>query len=247
MLCVCCCYEKSVEDLAVQCTLHLLYCNNLLYSIYDNTQQRQEGPGRNFTWACKLSSSEPRAVAMYSTCTRSAWHVLILVFNYGRRRSRPFYPASLRPSTTHVRLRSHGAGIQACQGIHLQGSKGQAEGWAAARRCVAGEGEGGREEEGRRLCARLVRRAHVVALLFLILSTHAVKVIAPKKKAAVDLAKQKKKQTASLTRKIETDMAGRAAGGGPLSIMKSVGDEANAAREKERQKKLAKQKATGRA
>lgn len=73
------------------------------------------------------------------------------------------------------------------------------------------------------------------------------RVIAPKKKSAVNLASQKKKQTASLTRKIESDMAGRAAGGGPLTIMKKLGEEVNEAKQAEKEKKLAKAKAKGRA
>ena len=55
------------------------------------------------------------------------------------------------------------------------------------------------------------------------------------------------KQTASLTKQIEADMAGRASGGGPLTIMKQLGDSVNAEKQKEKERKAAKAKAKGRA
>ncbi|PWN48899.1 hypothetical protein IE53DRAFT_411992 [Violaceomyces palustris] len=50
------------------------------------------------------------------------------------------------------------------------------------------------------------------------------RVIPPKKQAAVNQAKLVKKNTASLTSKIESEMATRAASGGPLTIMKKAAD-----------------------
>ncbi|PWN96313.1 hypothetical protein FA09DRAFT_284428, partial [Tilletiopsis washingtonensis] len=50
------------------------------------------------------------------------------------------------------------------------------------------------------------------------------KVIPPKKTAAVKHAGHVRKQTASLTSRIETEMAGRASRGGPLTIMKGAAD-----------------------
>lgn len=55
------------------------------------------------------------------------------------------------------------------------------------------------------------------------------------------------KQQASLTRRIEGEMAGRASGGGPLTIMKKVADNVNEEKEKEKQRKEAKRKEKGRA
>ncbi|KAN0061397.1 hypothetical protein ACQY0O_006244 [Thecaphora frezii] len=62
------------------------------------------------------------------------------------------------------------------------------------------------------------------------------RVIAPKKAAAVSIANQKKKQTASLTSKIEQEMAGRAASGGPLTIMKKAADGALEAQKRDKKK-----------
>ncbi|CBQ68605.1 conserved hypothetical protein [Sporisorium reilianum SRZ2] len=50
------------------------------------------------------------------------------------------------------------------------------------------------------------------------------RVIAPKKKAAVQAAKTKQKQTASITARIEQEMVSRASKGGPLTIMKKAAD-----------------------
>lgn len=55
------------------------------------------------------------------------------------------------------------------------------------------------------------------------------------------------KQTASLTHEIEAEMAGRASGGGPLTIMKKLGDKVNEEKQKEKERKAAKAKAKGRA
>ncbi|KDN52069.1 hypothetical protein K437DRAFT_221240 [Tilletiaria anomala UBC 951] len=67
------------------------------------------------------------------------------------------------------------------------------------------------------------------------------RVIAAKKTAAVKDAQAKRKQTASLTSRVEQEMAGRAASGGPLTIMKKAADgaasEAAKKREKEAKKK----------
>ncbi|SNX85746.1 related to UPF0390 protein UM03986 [Melanopsichium pennsylvanicum] len=50
------------------------------------------------------------------------------------------------------------------------------------------------------------------------------RVIAPKKKAAVQAHKTKQKQTASITARIEQEMVSRASKGGPLTIMKRAAD-----------------------
>jgi hypothetical protein len=55
------------------------------------------------------------------------------------------------------------------------------------------------------------------------------------------------KQTASLTHQIEADMAGRASGGGPLTIMKELGEKVKAENEREHARKVAKAKAKVRA
>ncbi|UZJ57309.1 hypothetical protein CBS101457_006629 [Exobasidium rhododendri] len=73
------------------------------------------------------------------------------------------------------------------------------------------------------------------------------KVIAPRKRNAIQEAGQKRKQTASLVKQIEADMAGRASGGGPLTIMKDVGDKANKERQAEKERKAAKKAEKGRA
>ncbi|KAL9931288.1 hypothetical protein V8E36_009798 [Tilletia maclaganii] len=46
--------------------------------------------------------------------------------------------------------------------------------------------------------------------------------IAPKKTAAVKEAREQRKNNASMTQKVEAEMAGRASSGGPLTIMKKV-------------------------
>lgn len=73
------------------------------------------------------------------------------------------------------------------------------------------------------------------------------RVIAPRKKQAVSEASKKKQQTASLTQRIEAEMAGRAAGGGPLTIMKELGQKVSEESRKEKERKIAKAKAKGRA
>jgi hypothetical protein len=61
------------------------------------------------------------------------------------------------------------------------------------------------------------------------------------------LINDQQKQTASLTHKIEAEMAGRASGGGPLTIMKELGEKVNAEKQAEKERKAAKAKAKGRA
>ncbi|KAE8225659.1 hypothetical protein CF319_g1627 [Tilletia indica] len=60
--------------------------------------------------------------------------------------------------------------------------------------------------------------------------------IAPKKTAAVQEAKEQRRNNASMTQKVEAEMAGRAASGGPLTIMKKTAsvqlDKLKAAKEK---------------
>ncbi|KAK0567485.1 hypothetical protein OC861_002708 [Tilletia horrida] len=58
--------------------------------------------------------------------------------------------------------------------------------------------------------------------------------IAPKKAAAVREALEQKRNNASMTQKVEAEMAGRASSGGPLTIMKKV---ASAQLEKNKTKK----------
>lgn len=50
------------------------------------------------------------------------------------------------------------------------------------------------------------------------------RVIAPKKKAAVQAHNTKRKQTGAITARIEQEMVGRAIKGGPLTIMKTAAD-----------------------
>ena len=63
------------------------------------------------------------------------------------------------------------------------------------------------------------------------------RVIAPRKNAAVLESNIKKKQNASLTSKIEQEMAGRAASGGPLTIMKKAAEGAADAKKRDTKKK----------
>lgn len=62
-----------------------------------------------------------------------------------------------------------------------------------------------------------------------------------------ELLPNQQKQTASLTQQIEADMAGRATGGGPLTIMKQLGESVNEEKQREKERKAAKAKAKGRA
>ncbi|CCF48970.1 hypothetical protein NDA11_003562 [Ustilago hordei] len=50
------------------------------------------------------------------------------------------------------------------------------------------------------------------------------RVIAPKKKAAVQAAKTKRQQTGAITARIEQEMVSRASKGGPLTIMNKAAD-----------------------
>ncbi|KAK0520183.1 hypothetical protein OC834_007132 [Tilletia horrida] len=58
--------------------------------------------------------------------------------------------------------------------------------------------------------------------------------IAPKRAAAVKEAQDQRRNNASMTHKVEAEMAGRASSGGPLTIMKKV---ASAQVEKNKSKK----------
>ncbi|CAD6891638.1 unnamed protein product [Tilletia controversa] len=62
--------------------------------------------------------------------------------------------------------------------------------------------------------------------------------IAPKKTAAIKEAQEQRRNNASMTQRVELEMAGRAASGGPLTIMKKTAatqlDKLQAAKEKKK-------------